>query len=134
MCSTVGILLLTLLNPDLSHVLVLSCIPFVLTCILYGFYHCPEKPWGILKQCLGFTFAAFCCWIPDKFYCKEATEFFMGTIGFYPQLHAIWHLLTNCLMWTLIMTGAKVRFISDKKKMKTTYDSYFGVYPFVSIV
>ena len=134
LCTNVGLLILTLLNPSLSHIICMSTPPGVTIGFLYGFYFCKEKPWGFALGLIFITILSFTFWSVDSFYCEEATSFFEAKIGFYPQLHAWWHICSAFMLWMLYMACLKVRFIGDKKETKTLYDSYLNIIPFVYVV
>lgn len=84
LCANIGMLLISLLKPHVSHILVLAAIPFASVAPIVGFYFCKDKPWDLMKLFVVFWFLAFSCWFADKLACEETTAFFMSTIGFYP--------------------------------------------------
>ena len=83
-CANVGMLLLSLLKPAISHYIMLACIPQSSLSVIVGFFTCKDKPWHLFKLFVIFWIAAFGCWFVDKLACDQATDFFMKTIGFYP--------------------------------------------------
>ena len=127
-------LLLSLINPVFASYLLLAIVPCLVVELVVGFYYCKEKPWLFFGLFVFFFVLAFGVWAIDRFLCNEATNFFIDTIGFYPQLHALWHTFSVALLWVIVLTGAQIRLSADKKEIRTTYDSYTGMVPFVNMV
>merc|ERR1711957_1076176 len=115
-CGNAGGFLLTMLNPSASHILVLSCIPLVAIVGSKEFYYCKEKPWNIFWPTIGCYFIAQTAWLFDTLGCESTKAFFVGTIGFYPQLHAVWHIFVSTMLWFLIVLFLRIRLSGDKKE------------------
>jgi len=130
-CCNVGGFLLTMLNPTFSHYMVVSTMPLMFGSFFYVFYYCKEKPWGLYIATLTCFGLAFTSWIVDKTACDEATKFFEGTIGFYPQLHAFWHIFITATLWCAIMLGVSMRLTGDKKNSKMLF---VGVVPMIDLI
>jgi hypothetical protein len=45
---------------------------------------------------------AFVCWILDRVACEEITGFGLEHFGFYPQLHALWHVFIGLTFWLIV--------------------------------
>jgi len=121
-----------LLFPLISHAITLSCIPICVYCYAMEYNQCKNPNihnlfWGAVL----FLVAALAVWLADRFACNSLQIFFIGSIGFYPQFHAIWHVFISCCFWMLVATGMLIRLVGDKKK---SYVRFFGGIPYTSMV
>jgi len=131
--TVLGSAIVCLTFPLLSHAVTIVCIPVA----IYGF----SKEFSETKNprvrryfwyAVFFITAALTAWLSDRFACHALQIYFIKSIGFYPQLHALWHVLISCCFWALVVTGMLMRLTGDKKKAFVRHDSYFGIIPYVA--
>jgi hypothetical protein len=85
--------LLALLFPVLSHVVVLSCVPFGLFVLSRAYQRSKNAAMRArFFSALRLFGLAVLCWLIDKLACSSMQAIGAAT-GFQPQLHALWHLV-----------------------------------------
>ena len=79
-----------LFYPILSHILTVATIVLLPWAIISEFNEAkgPTAAKVVLRTALMFHGTAVTCWVLDRLLCVQITEM----LGFYPQLHAFWHI------------------------------------------
>ena len=102
--------------------------------LLYSIYKWKNKKWEYIRKVVAFFLLAEAAWLPDKFLCKQTTEFFINLIGFYPQLHAVWHVVIVLDLWYAITLVFSVRITGEKKESYYFTDGCLNIVPSVDIL
>jgi len=113
-----GSTLACLLFPVLSHVFCVSWMPILLYTYASEYMSsnslAKKHAKGMFTLTLTFFAGAFTCWLLDRFSCERITSIF----GYYPQLHAWWHVLISFTFWCAVITGIILRCEADGLKVR----------------
>jgi len=111
---TLSTTLIGLFLPHLSHLIVLSCVPFGIYVHHQAFNRSKNATTkrrfnaGFVMFCL-----AWCCWLLDRFLCSYLKRM-RSSLGFQPQLHAAWHILIGITSY--ILFGVCIEFRREFSK------------------
>eukprot|EP01047_Picozoa_sp_COSAG01_P012133 COSAG01_NODE_540_length_15746_cov_291.364299_14_plen_298_part_00 len=112
------------LVPTVSHVVCLLHAPFLVSVFVttYRKHRAAVDTNCQVMFAVGICLivAASICWVLDRFFCHEIT----AALLFYPQFHALWHVLAYLSVWCGVTVGTYLRCLADGHRAAVAFNKF----------
>lgn len=123
-----------LFNPFWNHIVCVCHIPTVFFVVYQEYYNLQDPA---CRKMLGFCVVLLCialiCWILDRSLCSEIKD---ALGGWYPQLHAWWHVFAYSAYWGILVlvTFVRLREHTLRWKMKKKENTLLNEFALLPVV
>ena len=113
-----GSILFCINYPVLSHALTIFFMPTTTLAYLKKFKpNNDSEEYRIFKVSMAWFVVALLFWVTERLFCTSILQWSQGKLGFYIQLHALWHVTMANALWGFFMVAFIHRTKADSTKL-----------------